>query len=415
MEWRGLLNGQFDADPEKNAQIKRGLLDFGLNMLAQGGKPTGQAFGNAGLLTQQARQQREQQAQQAKRSGVQDQLMQGQLNDQQHRQRMQQLPGQFMQKPVSMDNRDVGMPGEQRPQFDAQGYAQALMGHDPMAGLQFQQATKKQEPALQEIDPTKTYGTWQNGTFTPAISGKQKEAEQPSAVREYEYAKGQGYRGTFEQFQLSQRRAGATNVTTYGTGSAPMQMPDGSINLVQLSGKPGAAPQIVRDPTTGTPLRPPPQDRDIRMTEAQAKAATFKSQMEFAERELSSVPIDQTKIYSQIDTVMAGGMTNPIASANAQRARQAQEQWSEAFLRFKTGAATTKDEVKANVRTFFPQPGDSPAVIEQKKRARGQAAKDLTFAAGQAKAGAAPEAAPAGGLTHQEQTELDALRKRFGK
>lgn len=34
----------------------------------------------------------------------------------------------------------------------------------------------------------------------------------PSAVREYEYAKGQGYGGTFQQFQLEQKRAGATSV-----------------------------------------------------------------------------------------------------------------------------------------------------------------------------------------------------------
>jgi hypothetical protein len=163
-----------------------------------------------------------------------------------------------------------------------------------------------------------------------------------------------------------------------------------------LSSTPGVAPQIVKTPE-GKPMRPPPQDRDIRMTEAQAKAATFKSQMDFAERELAGVPIDQTKLRGQLDTVLAGGVTNPIASASGQRARQAQEQWSEAFLRFKTGAATTKDEVRANVRTFFPQPGDSAEVIEQKKRARAQASRDLSFASGQSKPsqGVAAEDAPA--------------------
>lgn len=41
----------------------------------------------------------------------------------------------------------------------------------------------------------------------------EKPAEQPSAVREYEFAKAQGFQGTFEQWQLAQRRASATNVT----------------------------------------------------------------------------------------------------------------------------------------------------------------------------------------------------------
>jgi hypothetical protein len=394
----GLLDIQFDPDPVKNAQFKRGLLDFGLNMLAQGNKSTGTAIGNAGLMTQQARMQRDQQAQHDERAKTQQQLLQGQVEQMQRLQQMQKLPQQFMRadKPATMDDRDVGQPGEAPLQrkFDADGYTNALMGLDPMQGLAMQAATKKQEPAPVAYGADQTVGHWDGGRFIPAFTTPSKPGsnEQPSSVREYQFAQQQGYKGTYQQFQLDMKRAGATSVT-FGTGATPMQMPDGSIVLGQLSSTPGVGPQIVKGPD-GKPMRPPPQDRDIRMTEAQAKAATFKSQMEFAERELAGVPIDQTKLYGQMDTVMAGGITNPIASPAAQRARQAQEQWAEAFLRFKTGAATTKDEVRANVRTFFPQPGDSAAVIEQKKRARAQAAKDLAFAAGNAKPGAEPAAAP---------------------
>lgn len=39
-----------------------------------------------------------------------------------------------------------------------------------------------------------------------------KPEEKPASVREYEYAKGQGFAGTFEQFQQQQRKAGATTV-----------------------------------------------------------------------------------------------------------------------------------------------------------------------------------------------------------
>ena len=49
-------------------------------------------------------------------------------------------------------------------------------------------------------------------TNQPVFSAPDKPAELPSAVREYEYAKQQGYQGTFEQFQLAQRKAGATNI-----------------------------------------------------------------------------------------------------------------------------------------------------------------------------------------------------------
>ena len=139
--------------------------------------------------------------------------------------------------------------------------------------------------------------------------------------------------------------------------------------------KAGGQPNIV-------PGVKPPQ-KDSALTEAQAKATTFMSQMKAAEKELGGIPIDPTKTCSQVDVAMAGGLTNFAASPAAQRARQAQEQWSESFLRFKTGAAATKNEVILNVRTFFPQPGDSADVIQQKQRMRQQAVQDIAFAAGQ--------------------------------
>ena len=43
-----------------------------------------------------------------------------------------------------------------------------------------------------------------------------KEKTLPSAVQEYEYAKGQGYGGTFEQWDTARKRAGATSVNVGG-------------------------------------------------------------------------------------------------------------------------------------------------------------------------------------------------------
>jgi hypothetical protein len=127
------------------------------------------------------------------------------------------------------------------------------------------------------------------------------------------------------------------------------------------------------------------------------------------------VPIDPTKLWSQIDVGLAGGLTNVAASPAAQRARQAQEQWAESFLRFKTGAAATADEVRGNVRTFFPQPGDSPEVIAQKKRAREQAAQDIAFAAGaagQQKPPAKPAPAAAPNMPSPDAIAAELARRR---
>jgi hypothetical protein len=138
----------------------------------------------------------------------------------------------------------------------------------------------------------------------------------------------------------------------------------------------GGAPAIIQG------VAPP--KKDAALTEAQAKAATFRSQMRQAELELARLPqaFDPTKLSAQVETQLAAGPTNLIVGEAAQRARQAQEQWAESALRFKTGAAATRDEVLMNVRTFFPQPGDTPAVIEQKARARKSLERDLEFAAG---------------------------------
>ena len=44
--------------------------------------------------------------------------------------------------------------------------------------------------------------------------GPEKQPAMPSAIQEYNFAKGQGYPGTFEQWSTSQKKAGATNVST---------------------------------------------------------------------------------------------------------------------------------------------------------------------------------------------------------
>lgn len=48
---------------------------------------------------------------------------------------------------------------------------------------------------------------------SPVYTAPDKPEATPTNVREYEYARGQGYKGTFEQFQLAQKKAGATNVS----------------------------------------------------------------------------------------------------------------------------------------------------------------------------------------------------------
>lgn len=121
------------------------------------------------------------------------------------------------------------------------------------------------------------------------------------------------------------------------------------------------------------------------LTESQAKATAFQSQMIGAEnniKQLESKGFNPTSLQTQAALKIAGGPLNIAASPETQQYKQAQEQWSEAYLRFKTGAAATESEVQRNIKTFFPQFGDKPQQIAQKTAARAQAEQDIGFAAG---------------------------------
>jgi hypothetical protein len=264
---------------------------------------------------------------------------------------------------------------QEQPVFDESAYLKDISA----AGFGDEILKRKLFPASPEIMIAPD-GTVINKN-DPSLIGKNFAAPEkvstPSAIQEYEYAVGQGYRGSFQQFQTDLKRAGASSTTvSYG---APVAGVDASGRPVFFQpSKDGSAPAIV-------PGVAPKPDAPRNPTEIQAKAGTFHSQMTAASNELGALSregFDPSSIGTQVETTIAGGATNPFASGKAQRARQAQEQWAESFLRVKTGAAATKDEVTRNVRTFFPQIGDTPAVIAQKARMRKQAEDDVAAMAG---------------------------------
>lgn len=156
------------------------------------------------------------------------------------------------------------------------------------------------------------------------------------------------------------------------------------------------------------------------LTEAQGKASAFQSQMISASnvaKNLESGGFDPTSLKSQTAVKLAGGTVNPLVPVTAQQYKQAQDQWSEAYLRFKTGAAATEQEVQRNNRTFFPVFGDKPDQVAQKAAMREQAEKDVGIAAGRgAGLGAqpvTPTVAPKA-TNLPSQSAIDAELKRRG-
>jgi hypothetical protein len=371
------MSGLLNMGPQDEA-----LLALGLGLLNSKGS-FGNALGQSGMQAMQTLNQAKEREQRARQQAQQEEMQRMQV-EQMRRQATLDAMAPTMRKPDFMDNRDVGLPGEAQPAPDLGGLAQQyMMAPGGLSrGLQLQEMLKKQKPAPLKVganDRVLDPETFKE--LVPALPDKDAGSPLAKLIAERDkFPPGHPARKVYDN--------AITKATTHQPGvsvsyGSPVAGTDQAGNPVFFQpDKGGGAPAIVPG------VRPPKTDKPL--TESQAKAAVYKAQMDASEKELATIPIDQTKLASQLDVGMASGTwTNPAASPVAQRARQAQEQWAEVFLRFKTGAASTEAEVKRNVRTFFPQPGDSKEVIEQKARMRKQASHDIGMAAGK-EGGSAP-------------------------
>lgn len=158
---------------------------------------------------------------------------------------------------------------------------------------------------------------------------------------------------------------------------------DGKPLLVQQNKRTGELVNVNTRGPAGT-VAPKTASSKEHLTESEAKGSLYYSQMSGAREEISRlVGFDVDSLANQMAVRAANrDSTNWLAPEKAQQYNQAAQQWAEAYLRVKTGAAATEGEVKNNARTFFPQPGDSVAVINQKNRMRTAAEADVGIVAG---------------------------------
>jgi hypothetical protein len=76
------------------------------------------------------------------------------------------------------------------------------------------------------------------------------------------------------------------------------------------------------------------------------------------------------------------GLGKFVQTPEEQKYLQASQDWIRAKLRKESGAVIGEDEMKAEFVTYFPQPGDTPELIEQKKKARETATKGMAKQSG---------------------------------
>lgn len=125
-------------------------------------------------------------------------------------------------------------------------------------------------------------------------------------------------------------------------------MPDGSVRITR-----GGAPK--------------------KFTEVQTKSGGFADRVKSSNELLEN--LEDTKGFNPADiseTIMGSvpGAGNLMISPEKQRYNQAKQNFITANLRLESGAAIGKDEFVKEDKKFFPQPGDSPSVIKQKREAR---------------------------------------------
>lgn len=148
--------------------------------------------------------------------------------------------------------------------------------------------------------------------------------------------------------------------------------------------RPGALRFVVggpADPAGGKP------------TDTERVAAGYASRMQSAEKIMS--PIEQTSGKPGVrESILTGfgrpgeALANALPeisggrSADRQSYRQAQEDWVRAKLRKESGAVIADQEMDREIRTYFPQIGDTPQVIKQKASSRKVAVDAMRTGAG---------------------------------
>lgn len=176
-----------------------------------------------------------------------------------------------------------------------------------------------------------------------------KQAQAPAAIQEYEYARSQGFPGTFQDWEAS-KKGGMSLSVDPATGQVTFQQ--------------------------GSNIKP--------MTESQSKDTVYATRAEGALNAFEPVANALTGVQGATLGAIPG-VGNYMKPQDYQKAEQAGREFLAAILRKDSGGAITKEEVNEYGTVYLPAPGDGPEVLLQKKESRQRAVAAL-------KAGMTPQA-----------------------
>jgi len=145
-----------------------------------------------------------------------------------------------------------------------------------------------------------------------------------------------------------------------------------------------------------------PLSKGQKLTEVQGNATAFGMRMKAANDIINSLEDSGYNDASPKNLLAANGVTNYAASPEAQKLYQAKLNFMSASLRKESGAAISASEYAAENKKYFPQPGDSKQVIEQKRQMRDLALRAIGTQAGP-------------GAAHFSDSSIDDLVKKYAR
>jgi len=207
------------------------------------------------------------------------------------------------------------------------------------------------------------------------------------AIAEYALAKQQGYAGSFMDYERDMKSAGGTP------------------NVVELfDEKTGLPYKAVYNPATkgyerlggtkaptGWTVQTGPDGQttisqgpvNSKPTEFQGKSHLYAARMSEADKTITDLEGAGTNLVQQgLSNVPVAG--NYLISSDYQKFDQAKRDFLNAVLRQESGATITPSEFANGEKQYFPQPGDGPDVIAQKRANRRLAIEKIQENAGPA-------------------------------
>ncbi|MCB5205007.1 hypothetical protein LH464_21305 [Neorhizobium sp. T786] len=186
------------------------------------------------------------------------------------------------------------------------------------------------------------------------LSAPNRGQKKPDIVELFDEATGLPYKARWDDQTGEFVREGGVKAQN---GMAITTNPDGTVSITQGAG------------------RPP------KLTEAEGKNSGFLVRANDSQKILNTLEGQGTSLWNK--TVGAVPVIGNFArSEDAQKYDQAKRDFINAQLRRESGAVISPEEFANAEQQYFPQPGDGPQVIEQKRANRQNAIRGLEIGAG---------------------------------